>query len=177
MSNLAKKYILGDKHPTKNLFRIVALIDIPAFFIKAGDVGGWVSGYQNLSQADICWIKGDFEVSEQARVSDRAIIFGNGIITGNCQVKDNAEILGSPTIDGSARIDDNPTILGTCIIRGSSVICGEAFIDCPICFEGDTRIEGTTRLIADNDRRWKPVNKNINHELSDKQKTDEWLKN
>jgi hypothetical protein len=41
------KYKLGEKHPEKELYRIVAIKDFGD--VKAGDVGGWVFG-TNVNQ-------------------------------------------------------------------------------------------------------------------------------
>ena len=54
-----KKYELIDN--TKQisgitLFQIKALIDIPLFGVKAGDLGGWVEKERNLSHTDNAWV-------------------------------------------------------------------------------------------------------------------------
>ena len=55
------KHRLGDKHPTEDLWRLVAGRDIPRRGVKVGDIGGWVSG--------TAWVSGDAWVSGTAQVS------------------------------------------------------------------------------------------------------------
>jgi hypothetical protein len=60
------KYKLGEKHPTENLYRVVALKDFGN--VKAGDIGGWVESEHNLSQEGDCWVYGDAYVCDDAQV-------------------------------------------------------------------------------------------------------------
>ncbi len=49
-----KKYKLVEKHPTLDLWRVVALRDFGD--VKAGDIGGWVASEDELSQYNNSWI-------------------------------------------------------------------------------------------------------------------------
>lgn len=69
-----KKYIiLKDEKIEDNfdwLYRIQAIKDFGD--VKAGDKGGWVSGYHNLSQEGNCWIYDDACACDDSHVSDNA---------------------------------------------------------------------------------------------------------
>lgn len=95
-----KKYI--------TLFQIKALIDIPAYRVKVGDIGGWIEGEWNLSQQGTCWIASDVTVYEQAVVQEDAYanegsrILGASVVTGNAHVE-GSRILNS-LVSGSAKV-------------------------------------------------------------------------
>lgn len=56
----------------KILHRIRALIDIPEYDVKAGDLGGWIEAEKNLSQNGAAWVTGEALVTGWARVMDSA---------------------------------------------------------------------------------------------------------
>ena len=58
------------------LYRIKALRDIDEFFIKKGDMGGYVESKNNLSQDGFAWVYGN------ARVSGNAWVYGNALVSG-----------------------------------------------------------------------------------------------
>lgn len=45
--------------------------------IKAGDKGGWIESYNNLSQEDNAWVYDDAKVYGNAHVFDNARIYKN----------------------------------------------------------------------------------------------------
>jgi len=73
------KYKLGEKHPEKELYRVVALKDFGD--VTAGDVGGWVEAEENLSQKDSAWVYGDAEVFGYAEVSGDSRIYGDSRVS------------------------------------------------------------------------------------------------
>ena len=79
------KYKLGEKHPTENLYRIVALKDFAN--IKEGTVGGWVKGEHNLAQEGNCWVYGDARVYEDAWVYGDARVYGDALVSGGVSPK------------------------------------------------------------------------------------------
>ena len=74
------------------LYQIQALIDIPNFGIKAGDLGGYVEKESSLSQENNAWVFGNARVFGDARVSGNALVFGNALVSGDAQVFGNALI-------------------------------------------------------------------------------------
>ena len=83
-----KKYEITDiEHDTiKGLFRIRRLSDWL--------LGGFVSGYHNLSQDGECFIYDDACVYSKAEVSDDATVEGNAKVTGYATVEGYATISG-----------------------------------------------------------------------------------
>ena len=100
------------------IYRIRALEDIRDDFeerrnllkIKKGDLGGWVSGYHNLSQQGKCWIYDNSIVVDNARVEDDAIIYGNSIMHDNSSAYNRSEVCNS-------------------ILRNNSMILGKGYIE------------------------------------------------
>ena len=74
------------------LTRIRALVDIPRFNVKAGDLGGYIEKERNLSHIGDCWVGGNARVFEQARVFGNARVYGNALVFGNACVPGNAKI-------------------------------------------------------------------------------------
>lgn len=73
-----KKYKLTDeaiKYNCVTLYRIEALRNFGS--IKAGDKGGFVQSYHNLSQEGDCWIHGEAKVFGNAKVYENAQVFGS----------------------------------------------------------------------------------------------------
>lgn len=94
---MTQKYtILQDvttEHVHRTLYRIKALKSFNN--VKAGDLGGWVEGYYNLSQEDNCWIYHEAKVCEYANVR------GNAKVRGCARVNGNAIISGDAIIESS----------------------------------------------------------------------------
>jgi hypothetical protein len=114
------KYKLGEKHPTKNLYRVVALKDFGDF--KAGDIGGWVEGEHNLSQEGYCWIFGNALVFEDARVFGKAQVFGNARVYGN------ARVFGDALVFDNARVCDDAFVFGNSMVCDDAQVSGDAWV-------------------------------------------------
>ena len=108
---MSKKYELTNETKTLAggtvLHRIRALRDIPRFGVKAGELGGFVEGENNLSQDGDAWVSGDAEVSGYAWVYDNAEVFGNACVAGNSKVFDNAKVSGDAEVYGNAKVSAN----------------------------------------------------------------------
>lgn len=144
---MTRKYEITDlQHPNiVGLRRIRALVDI-SDKVRAGDLGGYVQGEQNLSQEGSCWIDEEAVVSLQARVTGdaqiqhRALITGRALVTGRASVGGNAHVREQVTISGSARVaggtlQDSAQVSGEAQVIGCSVfdhalISGSAFVRC-----------------------------------------------
>ena len=98
-------YCEGDGH----YHRIRALRDIGTD-VKAGDIGGKISGKQNLSQEGECWIYDDAVAADNSRV------YMNAQLRKYAFVGDNAEIRGTALV----------TDLG--VVKGSAVVCMSAVV-------------------------------------------------
>lgn len=100
-----KKYELTDiKHPTLELHRIRALIDIPSIGVKAGDLGGYVEGEHNLSQDGDCWIFDDARVTGQGRITGRVRVTGRAWVFGPLSVADGTIISWRTRLKGGVPV-------------------------------------------------------------------------
>ena len=110
-----KKYKLTDEAITYNcvtLYRIEALRNFGS--IKAGDKGGFVQSYHNLSQEGDCWIHGE------------AKVFGNAFVHGYAEVYDKAEVFGVAEVYGNALVKGDAFVFGKAKVYGWAFVFGKA---------------------------------------------------
>ena len=115
------------------LRRIRALRDIPRWWVKAGDLGGWVESESNLSHDGDCWVSGTARVSGAARVSGDAWVFGAALVSGDAWVS------------GDARVSGTAWVYGTAWVSGTAEVSGDAQVS------GSARVYGTARVSGDAD--------------------------
>lgn len=126
------------------LHRIKALIDIPRFKVKKGDLGGWIEKESNLSQNGSCWVSknaqifGDAAVTDNARVMGFARVYGRASVRGNAKVKDNA------TVFACAIIYDKATVKGKTRVQGYARICGCSTVKDSALISGECTVSGTS---------------------------------
>ena len=98
-----KKYCFTGEtidHYGVTLHRIKALIDIPNFGVKAGDLGGWIEKEENLSHDGDAWVMNEVKVYADARVY------------GDARICDNAQIYGKAQVYGHAWVHSNAIVYG-----------------------------------------------------------------
>lgn len=127
-------------------YDIKALIDIPRHGVKAGDLGGFVTGEHNLSQEGDCWIQ------EGSSIADNASITGNAIVCNDSVVCDNARISGDAVVKnsvvwGHASVTDN-AVVTQCRLREASTVRGNSHIQC-LFLKGNCDLHGNTRIILE----------------------------
>ena len=123
MSQEKKYKILKNEtleHYGRTLYRIQAVKDFSD--VKAGDKGGWVSGYHNLSQEGNCW------VYNEAKVFDEAIVRDNARIRHNAKVLMCAKVCGNAMVFSNACVIDVAKVYGNARIFGDAKIYGDAWI-------------------------------------------------
>lgn len=110
--------------------------------VKAGDLGGWVEGYHNLSQEGTAVVLGEAHVWGNASVSENAMVDGGARISENAKVCGWAIVCGCGTVRGNAviadtaQVKDNAYVAGNAKVHGIAEICGhaevtgDAIIDC-----------------------------------------------
>lgn len=129
-----RKYqiIRDDEHKIeyegKTLYRIQALRDVSTR-VKAGDMGGYIENYDNLSQVNECWVGGNAKVMGNARVVGDAIVNNEAIVKDNAVVKDNALIMDHSEISDDSVIGTDVIVCGISHIRGKSVIISTSYED------------------------------------------------
>ena len=92
------------------LYRIEALRNFGS--IKAGDKGGFVQSYHNLSREGDCWIHGEAKVLGNAKVYENAQVFGRAEVCGYASVKGDAFVFGIAKVYGSAFVKGNAFVFG-----------------------------------------------------------------
>ena len=111
-----KKYELTKEKETLAdgtvLHRIRALRDIPRFCVKAGELGGFVEGENNLSQDGDAWVYGN------ACVYGDAEVYGNAWVYGNARVFENAKVYGKAWVYGNARVFGNANVSSDAEVSG-----------------------------------------------------------
>lgn len=85
--------------------------------VKKGDLGGYVSGYHNLTQEGNAWIY------------DGAMVFGKSLVA------DNAKVSGRVRVFDRALVSDNAIVEGT---LGGGIV----FVSSNVTINGDTHIYG-----------------------------------
>lgn len=144
---MAKHFELTEEsreYEGRTVYRIRALVDLPHHNVKAGDLGGFVSGTHNLR--DEAWVadeaivcdraalygralaKDNAVVEESAGAFSNAIISNHGRMHGYSTLEGNAQIKGMATMGGDARMDGEATASGNAWLFGSALACGRAVI-------------------------------------------------
>ena len=123
-----KKYELIKESKTmfaeREIYRIRALKDFGN--VKAGDIGGWVCSYNNLSQEGDCWIYDNAKCLDDARVYDNAVMCGNAVMFGNAKMFDNAEMSDSSIICDNAEMCGNSKMFDNAKMFDNSIMCDNA---------------------------------------------------
>lgn len=79
------------------LYRIRALIDIPVYGVKAGDLGGFIETEDNLSHEGNSWVSGNATVYGKSLVSDNAWISKEAIVF-------DSNLKGDVVVSGKAMV-------------------------------------------------------------------------
>lgn len=133
----------------ERVYRIRALINIPFRNIRAGELGGFVSGYENLSQDGACWVDSEAIVVHPALVSADALISDQAKVSGKSHIEGMTEISGSSlivdsTIRAICKVQDravvkNSTLLENVSVKGNSSI-EDSLIDGKVNIKNDAKI-------------------------------------
>ena len=146
-----KKYELIKESKTmfaeREIFRIRALKDFED--VKAGDVGGWVCSYNNLSQKGDCWIYDNAKCLDDARVYDNAVMCGNAVMFGNAKMFDNAKMSDSSIICDNAEMCGNSKMFNNSKMFDNAKMCGSSkmFDNAEMC---DSSIMFDNAVMCDN---------------------------
>ncbi|MGQ8870316.1 hypothetical protein [Myroides sp. TSA_177.3] len=159
---MASKYQLTEEsmdYKGHTLWRIQNMI--------TGEMGGWVEGYNNLSQEEGCMVWEEAKVYGNAYIDNEATISGNAEISGHARVYGNAKVYGNATVGGNASvlgyarvyedamITDYAMLEGDSTVQGSAKVYGHALvknfakIDRNAEVYDDARVENTA-LVTDN---------------------------
>ena len=147
-----KKYKLTDETIEYNcvtLYRIEALRNFGS--IKAGDKGGFVQSYHNLSQEGDCWIHGEAKVFGNAKVYENAQVFGSAEVCGYASVKGDAFVFGRAKVYGSAFVKGNAFVFGRAKVYGWAKVFGKAQVFGDAKVYGNAFVKGDAIIKTDRD--------------------------
>lgn len=128
------KYEMTGETDSMGLTRIRALVDIPRYGVKKGQLGGFIESGRNLSQDGCCWIDKDARVFGFATVSGDAYVGARAAVFENARVGNEAQVYGD--------------------VHGWSYVGGRSFIDYPVklygyvCVRGDSRVFKTSDYVV-----------------------------
>ena len=121
------------------LYRIEALRNFGS--IKAGDKGGFVQSYHNLSQEGDCWIHGEAKVFGNASVYGKASVYGNASVFGNAKVYGNASVFGNAFVFDDAKVYGNDSMICDAAVCNKAEVFGNAKVYGNALVKGDAIIE------------------------------------
>lgn len=144
---MMKKYQLieSDKeHNGQKLYQIQALRSFTTSYgyeVKAGDLGGFISGEHNLSQEGNCW------VSFPAQIRDRACVSDNGYVASMSYLNDDVQLLGNAYI---VRGDfyNNVKIYGNAKVMIKEAKDAVEIFENAIVWGEETNIEGNVKVFG-----------------------------
>lgn len=110
-----------------NLYRIVALRDIPSHGVIAGTIGGYVEEESNLSHEGDSWIGGDAMVCGRSIVRDNAIVQGNAFVIDS-EVYDNADVFYE-CIVADSRVNEHANVGGRAYVLSAVITSNSRIYD------------------------------------------------
>ena len=154
--NDMKKYRMIEEETTTHLgctlYRIEALKDFAD--VKAGDKGGWIQYYDNLSQEGDCWVYDNSKVLHSSRVYENAqlrkntIVYNSADIFGDVFIEGNVSISGASKVFGEAKIYDDVRLEDFAKVYGYAILYGNAKIRDYAEVFGNTLIHGNATIIG-----------------------------
>lgn len=137
-----KKYILTDntiQHEGITLYQIKALRSFGKV-VKEGDLGGWIAREKNLSHEGDCWVFGNAQVYDNARVLGDARVYGYAEVSGDAWVLGDAKVYGGALVYGNARVSGDAQVHGNAMVYGNAKVSGNAKV------YGEDKISGDTAV-------------------------------
>lgn len=108
-----KKYKLTDittEFEGRTLYRIRALKSFSD--VKVGDLGGWVSSENNLSQYDNCWVYDNAMCMDNSRMFDNSKMYYNAIMYDDSRMYDYSEMHDNAKMFNNAKMFDRSKMFG-----------------------------------------------------------------
>lgn len=136
MKKSGKKYEFTDEkvnYGSLTLKRIVAVRDFKN--VKAGDLGGLIQSYDNLSHDGDCWVYKNGKVYDQAQVFEDAYVgdfdtswygsavFGNAKLFGKATVNRNSRIFDNAQISGNVQVHSDSRVFNNAILTDDVIVC------------------------------------------------------
>ena len=149
-TNQDKKYELRTNDTItihgKTHYRIRALKDFKnekgSYYVKKGELGGYVASENNLSHEGTAW------VADDALVTDDALIEGHALVKDNAQVKDNALVTDGAKVTGYALIKDNAKVKGSATIKDNALLKGDCLVTGNALVGDDAQVKDNACVIG-----------------------------
>lgn len=153
----------------ERMYRIRALRDIPRHNVKAGDLGGYIQRYENLSQTGDAWVADNAIVANSALVSDDALVCDTAQVIQNAHVAEQATVVGSAIIAGDAAVAGAAAVVGKAVVfdrarvlgcasvhdkarcSGNAIVSDNASVHNDVRVYGDAIIRGDAHITAQHD--------------------------
>jgi len=120
------------------IYRVKALRDFAD--VKAGDIGGYVNGPDNLSQNGNCWVYDNGKLYDNSKVSCNAQVRHNATMMSNARISDNVKLLNN------ARISNNAKIYGNVVIKDDAIIMENAILNHDVVVSGHSLVSGNASI-------------------------------
>ncbi|MBY0361842.1 MAG: hypothetical protein K2X45_08030 [Phreatobacter sp.] len=133
----------------KPAYQIKALVNIDRFGVKAGDLGGFVSGEDNLSQKGDCWIRQTSYALDRSRVSGNALLADRSIVKDEAVITDNAIVSKQSSVSGKAMVSGDAQVMRQSHVSDNARIYDEAIVDDRSTVSGRGRVFGQAMVTAD----------------------------
>ena len=110
----------------EKLYRIKALKDFKD--IKKGDLGGWVSNENNLSQYGNCWIYDEAKCTGNSRMYGNSAMYeysemhDNSIMHEYSEMHDNSSMYGNSIMYGDSKMHDYSEMHGDSAMHDNSIM-------------------------------------------------------
>ena len=118
------------------LFRIECTKDFAE--IKAGTLGGYIEKEENLI--------GNAWISDDAKVYDKAHVYGNANVSCRACVYGNAKVYGSAWISGGSHVSFNAEVYGNARVYGNACISGNACVYGDALVHDDVKVYGKAKV-------------------------------
>jgi len=128
-------------------YRIEALKDFGD--VKKGDIGGWVSNYENLSQDGNCWLYDNGKARYNARILDDATIHGNASAGGSSEMHGYSKLTGNACINRSAKLYDYAIVSYSAIVTDNAIVGSFGQIFDTVTLHGNSMVTGKSVVRSD----------------------------
>lgn len=131
------------------LYRIRALRDF--FFIKAGDLGGYIENERCLSHEGRCWVYNDAKVYNTGKVVENGHVAHNAVVTHGSTIKGYARVLDNAVVKNYSIIHDDSEVSGKAVVDGSDIgenakVCVSAYVHNHSIVKGYSVITGNANI-------------------------------
>lgn len=151
MGRIGRKYEFTDiQHRYfKDAYRIRALVDLPKHNVRAGDIGGFITGEHNLSQHGESWVGDDALVIKNGLVTDDAYAGDYTRLTGRALLMDDACAVDHATMCGETRACGYAQLSGTSLVCDNAQFFDHVRVSDDATVEGNVTMHGNSQVYAD----------------------------